>query len=108
MLFRSTAWQDVAQFILQLSGITLDANAITPVWKRVESIQPFTEAQANQIAINMGIPLITILRRQGWTEQEIQTLEDDRKNEKASQRSTAQAVLDTLRVKDAQSNAPAA
>jgi len=102
----NTAWQDVAQFILQLSGITLDANAITPVWKRVESIQPFIEAQANQISINMGIPLITILRRQGWTEQEIQTLEDDRKNEKASQRSTAQAVLDTLRVEDAQSNAP--
>lgn len=97
-------WQDIAQFILQLSGITIDANAIIPVWERVESIQPFTEAQANQIGINMGIPLITILRRQGWTEQEIQTLEDDRKAEKSAQRSIAQAVLDTLRVQDAQSN----
>lgn len=105
--FDST-WQDIAQFILQLSGITIEANAIAPVWERVESIQPFTEAQTNQIAFNMGIPLITILRRQGWTEQEIQTLEDDKKAEKTAQRSMAQAVLDTLRVRDEQSNPIAA
>lgn len=100
----NSIWQDIAQFILQLSGITLDANMITPTWERVESIQPFTEAQTRQLAINSGIPLLTLLRREGWTEQEIQTLEDDMKAEKTAQRSVAQAVLDTLRIRDEQSN----
>jgi hypothetical protein len=98
----NAAWQDVAQFILQLDGITVDATSIVPVWDRVESVQPKAEAETRQVSFNTGIPLITLLRREGWTEQEIKMLEEDIAKEKESNRTLAQSVLDNLRVKDEQ------
>ena len=100
----TTSWQDIAQFILKLSGTEIEASKIMLVWERVESVQPKTDAETRQLAFNTGIPLLTLLRREGWTEQEIQELEKDIKKEKEAQRTTAQAVLDKLRVEDEQSN----
>jgi len=97
-------WQDIGQFILQLEGVKVDASVITPVWERVETVQPFTEAQTNQILINTGIPLETILRREGWTEQELADLKDDIQNERTSRRTIAQETLANLRTQDAQNN----
>jgi len=100
----TATWQDVGAFILKLSGIEVQPSEVTPVWERVESIQPFTEAQTMQLSVNTGIPLVTFLRRQGWTEQEIQSLQDDMKAEKTASRSLAQGVLDNLRVQNEQNN----
>jgi hypothetical protein len=100
----SAAWQDIAQFMLQLDGYTVDAQDITVTWDRPEAVQPFTEAQTRQLAINSGIPLTTQLMREGWTEAEIQTLIADKKKEQMVQRSMAQSVLDSLRVQQEQSN----
>lgn len=105
----TAVWQDIGAFILRLLGKQTAPSDITVTWDRVESIQPFTEAQTNQILINTGIPLETILRRAGWTESEIQQLNDDRTAERTRSRTLAQETLASLRNTDAQSNvAPAA
>jgi len=98
-------WQEVAKFILQLSGYVIDQNDIVVTWERPEALQPFTEAQTRQLAINSGIPLETSLRRDGWSEQELSQLRNDIKNAKEIQSSVAQAVLDKLRIQQEQQNA---
>ena len=98
------SWQEIAQFMLQLSNITIEASKIEPVWERVESVQPKTEAETRLIAINTGIPLTTQLKREGWTEQEIKELEKQIAADQATKSSLAQAVLDRLRIKDEQTN----
>ena len=97
-------WQDIGAFMLHLMGVEVLPSAITTTWKRVESIQPLTEAQTMQTAVNTGIPLETFLRRQGWTEVEIQELRDDQKREQTARRTMAQSVLDNLRVQNEQDN----
>ena len=98
------SWQNIAQFMLHLSNITIEASKIEPVWERVESVQPKTEAETRLIAINTGIPLTTQLKREGWTEQEIKELEKQIAADKENSQTLAQAVLDRIRIKDEQAN----
>jgi hypothetical protein len=67
----ASQWQDIAAFIAKLEGLTVTADDITCVWERPESIQPKTEAETRQIGVNSGIPLETLLRREGWTDEEL-------------------------------------
>jgi hypothetical protein len=97
-------WKDAAQFICKLGGYEIPVEEILTVWEKSESTQPLTEAQTNQTMINTGIPLITILRRSGWSEAEITAMETDMKKAKEARQSVAQAVLDKLRNQDAQNN----
>lgn len=97
------SWQDIAQFILQLGGIEVKASKIAIVWAPVESLQPKTQAETRQISFNTGIPLITMLRREGWSEGEIDKLKEDIADEKVNNKTLAQSVLDRLRVEDEQS-----
>ena len=64
-------WQEVAVFIAQLVGVSVSPEKIKVVWKRHESIQPLTEMQTIQTGAGAGIPLESVLTRQGWTEKEI-------------------------------------
>jgi len=98
------SWQEIAQFILQLSNIEMEASKIEPVWERVESVQPKTEAETRLIAINTGIPLRTQLKREGWTEQELKELEKQIAADQETKSSLAQAVLTRLRIRDEQTN----
>lgn len=95
-------WQDIAQFMLQLDGVTMDSSDITVLWKRPESIQPYTEAQTRQLSVNTGIPLITLLRRDGWTEAEIESMRDDKAMQDKAQKTMAQALLADLKIKQQQ------
>jgi len=100
----SATWQDVAKFLLQLDGEIVQAEDISVMWERAEALQPLTEAQTRQLAVNTGIPLVTVLKREGWTEAEIAQMLKDAVEEKKRNRATGQAVLDALRNEDAQSN----
>lgn len=99
-------WKEVIQFVLLLGGFTVPKKQISPVWKKVESSQPLTEAQADQIMINIGIPLRTVLQRRGWSEAEIAAMEEDMAKDKQAKLSIGQAVLDNLRNQDASTNPP--
>jgi hypothetical protein len=101
----SAVWQEIAAFMLLLdNGTILAPNEIRVIWERAESIQPLTEAQALQVMVNTGVPLITQLRRNGWTEAEIKALQDDKKDEQKSTRALGQQVLSELRTAQDQSN----
>ena len=100
----SSQWQDIAAFMLQLDGAIVDPSDISVIWDRVESIQPFTEAQARQLGVNTGIPLITLLKREGWTDAEIEGMQDDKKLQDKAEQTVAQAVLNDLRIEQNQQN----
>lgn len=77
-------WQELGAFLLQLAGGgTADPSEITPVWKPAESIQPMTEAQVVQTETAAGIPLVTSLRRRGWSESDIQQMLKDQEEEQS-------------------------
>jgi hypothetical protein len=99
-------WQDIAAFMLLLDGQNINPDDITVVWERAESIQPLTEMQTLQIAVNAGIPLTTQLKRDGWSEDEITSMLADKKKEQAASRALGQQVLDTLRTQQDQQNPP--
>jgi len=101
-------WQDVIRFLLQLDGLAVDKSDITISWESAQTVQPYAEAQTRQLAVNTGIPLVTQLKREGWTESDIEALLADRKSDQAQQRSVAQAALNELRIQQEQDNdAPA-
>jgi len=57
------------------------------------------KAQARVQAVNAGIPLITILRREGWLEEDINQMLADQKRMKEEAGTAASALLETLRIK---------
>jgi hypothetical protein len=97
-------WQDVAAFIAQLEGVTVEPSAIKVIWERVESIQPLTEAQTRQAGVNTGIPLVTLLKREGWTQDEIDAMAKDKELQNKAEQTVAQSVLRDLRIRQQQNN----
>lgn len=100
----ASQWQEVVAFLAQLKGQAIDPDMVSVIWQRAESTQPYTEAQTMQLMVNTGIPLVTYLRRAGWTDAEIKSLETDKAAEEKARRTLAQGVLNSLRIQDAQTN----
>ena len=91
-------WRDLAAFVCQIEGIAINPSDITPQFDEPETIQPVTESQIILNQINAGIPLITSLRWNGYSEAEIAVLEADQATAKAAQKaSLASAMLEAER-----------
>jgi len=87
-------WQDLAAFLLELDGETVDPLSIAPVWVPPNTIQPRTRAEIRQFNNNSGIPLETTLREEGKSQAEIeQILKEKAKAEAASVASLAQGLV---------------
>lgn len=97
-------WIEVAAFSLELLGKTVLMTDITSQWGPVPSVQPLTEAQIIKTEKEATIPLKTSVRRRGWTQEEIDQMEKDKKEEQQAMTNLAQTELDLLRKKDATSN----
>lgn len=100
----AAVWQDIATFLAQLEGITIEPSQVNVIWEKVESLQPKTEAEVRQIGVNTGIPLITLLRDEGWSEDDILSMQEDQKLQDKARQTVAQAVLNTLRQQQEQTN----
>jgi len=100
-------WQDIAAFLAELDGVTIEPSDINVLWERAESLQPKTEAEVLQIGVNTGIPLITLLKDAGWSQEDIDQMKDDQEQMKKAQETVAQATLNELRTRQNQQNAPA-
>jgi hypothetical protein len=87
----TVTWQKVAAFLLALSGTVVDPMDITPIWEPVETIQPLTESLIRQNTVGAGVPLLTALRREGWTDAEVDALMADQSAE-ATQRANSLAL----------------
>lgn len=102
----ATTWMDVATFLAKLDGVEIKPSDVNVIWEKIESTQPKTEAETNQILINMGIPLVTVLRDAGWSQDDIDSMMEDQEQMKKAQDTVAQAVLAELRTRQNQLNAP--
>lgn len=89
----SATWRKVAAFLLQLDGVAVDETAIEPMFSRVETIQPMTEAQIRQTNVNAGVPLITVLKWEGWTQKDIDEMLADADTMSARQQAGIGAAL---------------
>lgn len=76
--------------------------------QEAEMVKPdagqLVEAQARLQAVNAGIPLVTLLRREGWSEEEINKMLADQKKMDEMKSTNAQALLNTLRIQSQQMN----
>jgi hypothetical protein len=100
-------WQELAAFLLKLSGKgDVPASSITPIWEPIQSVQPLTEAMTRKSGIDAGIPLLTLLKREGWPADALAQLEKDLKEAKTQATSEATALLAKVRQDQAQANPP--
>lgn len=78
MDYFSPVWKAAGAFMLRLGGETAEVRDITPVWAPVETVQPETKARIRLLETQAGLPLVTVLRREGWSEAALAQLEQDR------------------------------
>lgn len=72
-------WAELGSFLLELDGVEgVQRKDIQPIFDEPATVQPRTEAEIRQIDVNTGIPLVTTLRRSGWTESEIEQMQEDK------------------------------
>lgn len=60
-------WQALGAFLLQAVGFDAPPSAIVPVYAEPATVQPRTEAEIRQLTVAAGVPLLTQLRREGWS-----------------------------------------
>lgn len=98
-------WSDIGRFLLKLDGMEVDANAVIPHFDKPETVQPLTGAEIRKKNVEAGIPLVTQLRSEGYTDQEIEQLLEDQAEAQRQQRATlAQAMTDAQRRFDQNGN----
>jgi hypothetical protein len=79
----SNAWKQAMQFALLVGGQSVELIDIEPVWEPVETVQPKTEAEIRLLGTQAGIPLVTMLRREGWSESELEDMHADKEGSAA-------------------------
>jgi len=94
----TSTWRKIAAFALQVQGVAVPETEITPIFEKPETVQPRTQAEIREISARTGIPLITLLRDEGWTEEQIAQMEDDKAQETAAaQTGLASALVEAQR-----------
>jgi hypothetical protein len=97
----TTPWSELGRFLLKLDGTEVDDNAVIPHFDKPETVQPLTGAEIRKKNVESGIPLITQLRSEGYTDEELEQLAKDQAAAAAQQRATlAQAMTDAQRTFD--------
>lgn len=87
-------WKEFIAYLLKLEGIDIDTDNLVVIWENPETRLPLSEAQVMQIEKNAGIPILTIVRRMGWSEEDIAQLESDLKEDaKNKQETLANSLL---------------
>lgn len=74
----SPVWAETASFLLLLNGVDIAKEKILPVFNKVATVQPRTEAEIREINTRSGIPIEVSLAWEGRTETEIEKLKEVR------------------------------
>ncbi len=91
-------WKQAANFMLKMAGVNHDPKKTAPIFDKPETVQPRTTAETRQLNVNAGMPLVTILRDEGKSEEYIeQMLKDKQQEEARKQASLAQSLLNAER-----------
>lgn len=95
-------WKNALAFALQLMGTPVIAADITLQYERPETVQPLTTSLIRQNSVTAGIPLVTVLKREGWSQAEIDEMESEKESEDAARQETlAGAMVKAQRAFDA-------
>lgn len=89
----SPTWQALLAFALRLVGQAVDPQEISPTWEDVQSVQPLTRAAVRKSTVDAGIPLVTALRNEGWSEAELAQMEKDQKEQAGKQQASLASAL---------------
>lgn len=93
----TASWQEIAAFMLELTGLAVDPMDVTPIFDPVQTVQPRTETEIREGNVRAGIPLTTTLRNEGWTDAELEQMAEDRAAEQLAQADLARAYLGEAR-----------
>lgn len=70
------AWKEVVRFLLKLDGTEVPLSDIDVTFQPFESSQTSLTSTVRLQSVQAGIPLPIVLRREGWTEEEIQQMRE--------------------------------
>jgi hypothetical protein len=91
-------WRQVGAFLLTLDGWDVAEADVEPQFDVPETVQPRTEAEIRHMSVGAGLPLVTVLRAEGWTDAEIEQMEEDKATEQdKATASLAQALMEQQR-----------
>lgn len=97
------AWRALAAFMLELKGVrNIKPQMVNVEYDPFQTIQPGTQAQIRKVSKDTGIPLITLLRDEGWTEADIEQMYQDMSDELDQQQKIAAKVAAFQREQAAQ------
>lgn len=69
-------WREAIAFALQVAGADVTAQDVVVNWLNVQTVQPEAAAKIRLMDIQAGIPLEVSLKREGWTQAEIDDLQE--------------------------------
>lgn len=72
-------WKEALAYALRLSGHEVRADEIALEWDTIETLQPRTQAEIRSFERQSGIPLLTLLRQEGWTDEQLTQMLSDQK-----------------------------
>jgi hypothetical protein len=70
-------WQRAMAFCLMIQGQTVDPEDIECIWQEPHTVQPQSQATTRLTNTQAGIPILNILRDEGWTEDQLNQLMED-------------------------------
>lgn len=78
-------WREVMAFLLSVSERkTTQQNDIVTLWAPAQTVQPLTQAQVRQTNQTAGIPIVTQLRDEGWSDEELDEMRKDKMDEQVA------------------------
>lgn len=92
-------WKQVVLFMLRAAGQEVKPEEVEIVFDRPETIQPRTQAETRQMNVNAGMPLKTVLRDEGRSDDYIQQVEKDIEDDGKRKSDLSKAYLDAARLK---------
>lgn len=90
-------WKQVVLFMLKVAGFEVKPEEVEIVFDQPETVQPSTEAQTRMANVTAGMPLKTILREEGKSDEFIKQFEKDILEEKTNKANLASAYLEQAR-----------
>jgi hypothetical protein len=94
----SPVWESIGEFLLKLDGRAVPPHSVKAIFEKPETIQPKTRAEIVKANVDSGVPLATVLRDEGWSQDRLDKMAEDKQAEQVSGTAgLAQALLNRQR-----------
>ena len=78
----SQTWADLMAFCLSVEGWWfVQARDLEVIWADPHTLQPYSQAQTRKTNTEAGIPIKNQLRDEGWTDEQLEQLEEDQQDQ---------------------------